>query len=125
MRESLEDRSGFSKHFRHNISGFLYLSQASPWQIPELLIGELNGPLLPGLRIDPNKRKRLAARSAVAFACVFPRLVCHRFGILHIGRFRASLTVYFLSPSVLSRLYAALISARCVNACGKFPSASP
>src|SRR6516225_563777 len=31
----------------------------------------------------------------------------------------------FRPLSARSRLYAALISARCVNACGKFPNASP
>src|SRR6185437_7857494 len=42
------------------------------------------------------------------------------------AKFVSSLRLfYFLSPSVRSRLYAALISARCVNACGKLPSASP
>ncbi|MDB5355048.1 MAG: hypothetical protein JWN24_1501 [Phycisphaerales bacterium] len=32
---------------------------------------------------------------------------------------------HFLSPSVRSRLYAALMSDRCVSACGKLPNASP
>ena len=41
------------------------------------------------------------------------------------GKKRVAEEIYALCPSTRSRLKAALINAKCVNACGKFPKASP